>query len=133
MLMIKLANCFYNIAILYRVIYMDFSTNLKGFYQMLVLYCLCTDKYWMALQQGPVGGGLTTKKCIFKEYLICVCNFISEVLCNYISLNLMIKVSKNIFFFKGLQYKDRKWERNFIRNWIWGQKKQPQYDHIQHS
>ena len=49
MLMIKLANCFYNIAILYRVIYMDFSTNLKGFYQMLVLYCLCTDKYWMAL------------------------------------------------------------------------------------
>ena len=47
MLMIKLANCFYNIAILYRIIYMDFSTNLKGFYQMLVLYCLRTVKNLM--------------------------------------------------------------------------------------
>ena len=47
--MIKLANCFYNIAILYRIIYMDFSTNLKGFYQMLVLYCLRTVKNLMPL------------------------------------------------------------------------------------
>ena len=51
MLMIKLANCFYNIAILYRIIYMDFSTNLKGFYQMLVLYCLRTVKNLMPPQK----------------------------------------------------------------------------------
>ena len=57
MLLIKLANCFYNIAILYRVIYVDFSTNLKGFYQMLVLYCLCTDKSQL---KKVVEGGCTT-------------------------------------------------------------------------
>ena len=35
---------------------MTFPTNLKEFYQMLVLYCLCTVYNWLFLDYGNTDG-----------------------------------------------------------------------------